>query len=280
MKKYFISILVIVFTILVLPFCVFAETTNSGFIPGQIWYSKATLTEGDTVNIHTAVWNGEKSSVSAKVEFYDKNIILGSRDVVLATLELKDVSVPWKITSGDHTISAKITSSTATVSGKKENVVLSRVTTTSDKQFVPVLVKDSNGTPVANTDVLKNQLENVSSKITDILPEKVNTSLSNSFVSIEDFRNNTLDTITEARDVTKKELDLMDNSPSSVKGAVEKVVTNSDIQSGTKKPINYVKLFFLEVLAFIFSNKIVFYGVTILIVFFVLRFIYRKIRNR
>jgi outer membrane protein assembly factor BamB len=153
MKKYFLCLLIIISTTLSIP--VFAETqVNSGFIPGQIWYSKIDLVEGDTVNIHTAIWNGEKEILSAKVEFYDKNVILGSRDITLASLELKDVYVPWKITAGDHVISAKIISSQATVSGKKEKVDLDRVTTSNDRQFVSVLVKDFDGVPVNSTDSL------------------------------------------------------------------------------------------------------------------------------
>jgi hypothetical protein len=65
MKKYFLFFLIILSVILAFP--VYAETlVNSGFIPGQIWYSKAALVDGDTINIHTAIWNGEKDSISAK----------------------------------------------------------------------------------------------------------------------------------------------------------------------------------------------------------------------
>ena len=39
MKKYFLLVLLLIFTIL--PLTIFAEApSNSGFIPGQIWYSK------------------------------------------------------------------------------------------------------------------------------------------------------------------------------------------------------------------------------------------------
>jgi len=60
MKKYFISLFVFLSVVFVMP--VYAEVSaGSGFIPGQIWYSEESLIEGNTVNIHTAVWNGEKS---------------------------------------------------------------------------------------------------------------------------------------------------------------------------------------------------------------------------
>jgi len=72
MKNYILSISIIFTLFLSAPQYIEA-VTNTGFIPGQIWYSKEILVEGETVNIHTAVWNGEKESFMFKVEFYDKN---------------------------------------------------------------------------------------------------------------------------------------------------------------------------------------------------------------
>ena len=107
MRKLFIYSLLILFLTPV-TFIYSAETMNSGLIPGQIWYSSEKLVEGQTVNIYTAVWNGGKNPITMKVEFYDKNVILGSREVVVDPFELKNVSIPWKITAGEHAISAKI----------------------------------------------------------------------------------------------------------------------------------------------------------------------------
>lgn len=273
MRKYFIF-----FILLYLVFSpkVFALESTTGFIPGQIWYSKGPLIEGDTVNIHTAVWNGEKDIVSAKVEFYDKNIILGSRDVTLSPLLLKDVYIPWKVTSGDHVISAKIISSLATISGKQEKVVLSRITTSSDKQFVPVVVKNNIGEPVSEADMLKNQIDKTTSEINSIVPEKVSTSVSNVFSAVDDLRNKTLTQVDAIKNTTQKEIDKVLGTSTVASQNPAKV---NNIQDAVKKPIAYIKLFFLSILSFIFGNKIVFYGILILIIFCILRFIYRKIRN-
>lgn len=277
MKKY--SLLFILFTFLALPVYAMA-ITNSGFIPGQIWYSKGILTEGDTVNIHTAVWNGEKETLSIKVEFYDKNVILGTRDVILASSELKDVYVPWKITAGDHVISAKIISSLATISGKKENISLDRNITVNDKQFISVVSKDDQGVPLGTsplTDALKNQLNNTATEINNIIPEKVTTTISDSFISLDNFRDKTSLQMTTMKDAEQNELN-------KIKSEEQKTTKNSSknvgIQKATEKPIAYITLFLLTILAFIFTNKIVFYGLCTFIIFLILRFIYRRIRNR
>ena len=274
MKKYFLFSLIIFSTILALP--VYAEVSSSGFIPGQIWYSKEPLVEGETVNIHTAVWNGEKDPLSAKVEFYDKNVILGSRDVVLTTNELKDVYVPWKITSGDHVISAKIISSSATISGKKENIVLERIATGNNKQFVSVVVKNDQGKTVSGESALQDQIKKTTTEINNIVPEKVSSSISNSFAVVDDFRDRAFTQIEVSKKDTQQEINLL-NQP---KDIIQTINEKSNVNDATKKPIAYVKLFLLTALAFILGNKIVFYGILIFVVFLILRFIYRKIRNK
>lgn len=276
MKKYFLYLLIIVYAILSTP--VFAETqVNSGFIPGQIWYSKIELSEGDTVNIHTAVWNGERDVLSVKVEFYDKNVILGSRDVVLTSLELKDVFVPWKITAGDHVISAKIISSLSTVSGKKEKIELDRIITSNDRQFVSVLVKDTEGVPVKNPDsLLQNQIDKTSSEINKIIPEKLSTWASTSFTSLDSLRDRTYTQISDQKIETQKEINQI-NIKSNNKTVAQSLDEKSNLEDATKKPIIYIKLFLLSLLSFVFSNKIIFYGLLVFIIFMVLRTIYRKI---
>lgn len=276
MRKYFIFLLIILSTFLALP--VYALTpVNSGFIPGQIWYSKETLTEGDTVNIHTAVWNGESQSLAVNVEFYDKNVVLGSRDVVLAPLLLKDVYIPWKVTSGDHTISAKIISSTATISGKKEKVVLPRIVTANDKQFVSVVIKNNVGENVSETDIIKNKIGETTSGIANIVPDNVSTSLSDSFAVLDNFRNKTLAQVDTSKKETQKEIGKVLGASTTTKENPTKI---NNIQDATEKPIAYIKLFFLSILSFIFGSSFVFYALIVLILFFVVRWIYRKIRKR
>lgn len=276
MKKYFLFSLIILSTFLTLP--VNAEVPiNSGFISGQIWYSKSTLVEGETVNIHTAVWNGEKDLLSAKVEFYDKNVILGSRDVVLASLELKDVYISWKITSGDHTISAKIISSTVTILGKNEKVVLDRIATSNDKQFVPVIVRNDLGVPVSREIVLQDQINKTNAEIKTIVPEKVRVPILNGFVTVDNFRDKTFTQVTAVKDETQEKINLINGD---VKKVPEILIGKSSIENATEKPIAYIKLFLFSILVFIFGNKIVFYGFSIIIIFFIIRSIYRKIRSR
>lgn len=276
MKK---SFLLIFFVLSIfLPNITNAENSNvSGFIPGQIWYSKDDLIEGETVDIHTAIWNGEKNSLSTKVEFYDKNVILGTREIVVAPSELKDVYVSWKITSGDHVISAKIISSLSNVSGKKEKIVLNRVSTSSDKQSVSTVVKNDLGEVVSGSNLVKTQIDKVGSEINNIIPKEINNSFSDSFNVVDNFRNKTSDKVDINKEKAQEEVNIFKNE---VKEKTNIKSENKDIQDSIKKPLAYIKLFLFSLLSFIFGNKFVFYALLFILVFYLARFIYRKIRNR
>ncbi len=244
------------------------STSTSGFIPGQIWYSNSNLVVGETVNIYTAVWNGNNETISAKVEFYDKNVVLGSRDITVSPNELKEVSVSWKITAGDHLISAKIISSTQTISGKKENITLSNSTTSSDKKFVSV--NNNNSNPNSNDDVN-------GSKIDDFFPEQADSFISDNLSGIEKFRIEMLNKTTILKNKTKNDIAVME---SQVKTVAESLNEKKNIEDAVKQPIAHIKLILLSIIVFILATKIVFYGLLVVVIFYILRAIYRKIKNR
>ena len=270
MRKIFL-IIILSFTFIA-PHAFASVTANTGFIPGQIWYSKNPLVEGDTVNIYTAIWNNDTNPLSLKVEFYDKNVILGTRDITISQNQLQDVFVPWKITSGDHTISAKIISSSITVDN---NVTIE------DKQFVPVTIKTSDGTSTSTSNIIQNGVEQVGSKINDVLPTSISAPILNSLGVVDNFRDSNYVKINDAKIATQKELDsLNSNNINNNKSQVSSKTTQKPLEDATQKPISYIKLFLFTVLAFILGNKIVFYGLITVVIFLILRAIYRKIRNR
>ena len=282
MRKYF---LIFLFAFLLTTPLAHADVlSTTGFIPGQIWYSKDTLIEGDTVKIYTAIWNNGTTPLSAKVEFYDKNVILGTRDVVVPSLQLVETSVSWKVTSGEHSISAKIISPSTTKSGKKEPLTLTTNTTDVYSQFVPVVLKTMDGKPATNSDVLKNQLDKASMSIDSLLPDVVSEPISNNLGFVEQFRDDTLSKITETKTAAKSKLDELKkvNDPK-----VNTKVTNSNqsvkktsLDDATEKPITYLKLIFFSILSLIFGSKFIFYLLIAFIVFLIIRGIYRKIKYR
>lgn len=281
MKKYFIFLILL--CLFPVSFIYAGSITATGFIPGQIWYSKDTIVEGDTIKIYTAVWNSADSPLSAKVEFYDQNVILGTRDIIVAPQELKEASVSWKVTAGDHVMTAKIISPSVTVSGKKQPVVLENSSTESSRKFVSVVIKTINGDPAKSSDIIQNQLDKATSSLGDILPESVSAPMSKNLGLVSGFREDTLADISKMKEETKKTIDELSK--------IEETTTNKNntkvsadkkggVEDATKKPIAYVKLFFLTILSFIFGSNLVFYALIALLLFLVIKWIYFKIKNR
>lgn len=254
-----------------------ADVSNTGFIPGQIWYSENPLVEGQTVKVYTAVWNGDNYPLEANVEFYDKNVILGTRSISVPKDTIQNVSISWKVTAGDHVISAKILSSKIIESGKSSPVVLERNTTEEDRKFVSKLIEQIDGTPVSSTDAIKNKLDETKANLSDVLPNSLATPISNSLSSVDDFRDETYTKITVSKDETKKEIESLNNK-NTVKGtstSPSKVSKKS--LGGADKPIAYIKLFFLSIFSFIFGTPFVFYLVIAFLLFLIIRSIYRKL---
>lgn len=275
MRKVFVIISFIFFSAFLAP--VFADTSSiSGFIPGQIWYSKSELIEGDNVNIYTAVWNSGENPLSVKVEFYDKNVILGTREATLSPSELKSISVPWKVTLGDHVISAKIVSSVENVSGTKEKVVLENDTTENDRKTVKVTIsKDDGSVNSPAEDVVKTQVEAITGKIKDVIPESVSDSVSGTVGRLDDFRNESYVKVSDLKSNAKEEVKLLKDN-----NTTKDLKSDNQIKDAVDNPLAYVKLFLFSVATFILGSKLIFYALLVFLVFIILRAIYRGLRHR
>lgn len=275
-SKIFLTIL---FTFLIVNVATAADTSNTGFIPGQIWYSVDPLVEGDTVKVYTAVWNGDTNPLTATVEFYDKNVILGSRSISVPKETIQNISINWKVTAGDHVISAKILSSKIMDSGKSYPVVLSRNATDEDRKFVSKVIEQLDGTPVTTNVALKSKLDETKANISDILPNSMSKPVSNTLGVMDTFRDETYTKISALKSDTKKVIANLEDPQNQVKSTQSKDVKKADTKSlgGADKPIAYVKLFFLSVVGFLFSSPIVFYIAIVLLVFLLGRSIYRKL---
>ena len=109
-QKIFTYFLFIVF--LFPPLISFAESSavdsSVGFVPGNIWYSNDNPQEGEITKIYTALWNSAKESISGKITFFDRNIILGEKTFTIAPSSVNTISIDWLVTHGDHLIYSKI----------------------------------------------------------------------------------------------------------------------------------------------------------------------------
>lgn len=235
----------------------------TGIIPGALWYSKETFTADETIKIYTALWNGEKENLQAKVEFYDKNVVLGTRDVNVLPEQLLEVSVPWKVTSGDHILSAKIASSRI----NNVSIILNNNQTEKKRIFVPILVENENGEKVTTSNSIKDQIKKTTTEIENSLPSSISSSVSNIFAKMDEARSDLSQKIIISKDQAKSDLENIKS------GAGE----DSTDKSSIRKPIAEIKAFSLQALSYLFQNKTLFYIVLAVVLFFILKFIFRAI---
>lgn len=240
-------------------------STPTGIIPGAIWFSQEKLIADETVKIYTAIWNGEKEELKAKIEFYDKNIVLGSREIIIAEDQLKEVSISWKVTSGDHIINAKIISS---IFGE-ESIILDNNETEKKRIFIPVVVVEENEEESTEQDIVKNKIEETTEEIVDIIPDSMTSKALDFFSKIDNFRNDFSEKVIVYEEEAKEEIKQIKNK--------ELSQDLSDNEKRIEKPLAQAKLFSLQILSFILQHKIILYFLLLLIIFLLLRFFYRLI---
>lgn len=264
MKKY------ILFVLLPFLFCPFfnlrAEVINDlSFMPENVWYSGGELKDGEVVNIHTAIWNGLDDKVVMKIDFYDKDTLLGARDLSIEPKDLSEVSISWRVTAGEHYISAKIVSPKSIVDGVEKDVKVSSNKTKIDRQKISVVIKDQEGEEVKTKDALGGILGQAEEKVKDILNEDVEQKVSIGFEAIEKYRLEKAEQVKGFEEEMKEKID---------------DIKSKDEEDQEGLAGYNVKFYFWQIIHFIFANKIAFYVVSGLLLLFILRAIYRAFRHR
>jgi len=292
-KKKFINILILL-TVLFTPFYITFAQTSAGFIPGNIWYSKDPFVEGDNIKIYTLIYNPDARQFSGTVFFFDKTTFLGSKDFSVEGKGLKDVSVDWKVTAGDHLIFGQIQNAKFLESnGISEKVTLVEIKTSESNRNVPkTLTADtSNTSQGASTDSNSNVISNAGNLISQNTPSIVSDTISNiskvatsTISGVENIRNNIGTTTEKQKEKISAEIKNLNSDKISATTKTKKTdsiktTTPSDTkteQSTIEKPFKYTQLFALSLFSVIFNNKYIFYGLIVLIIFLLARFLVRK----
>lgn len=252
-----------------------AQSSNTGFVPGNIWYSKDPFEEGDKIKIYTFIFNPDSRELSGTVIFFDKTVLLGKKDFTLPAKTANDISIDWIVTIGDHSIFAKIENAKFLVSkGKYEEVYLAENET--EKSSRTVSKKIVSKLTDQNTETTGISVSDITKTIKENTPDFITNSIISSIDSLETFRENLNTNSENKKEEIKKEIETLNDIDLEV--GVSKGSTT--VKTGTSpllKPFKYVQVFFLSVFSFLLSNKILFYGISAIIIFFLLRFIWKKI---
>jgi len=244
---------VLLLSIFSVPMILSAQTVSprTGFVEEAIWFSEETLTADKTVKIYTAVFNGEDSRLTVKVDFIDDTVALSSKEVVINPNETKTVSADFKVGLGSHEIYAII--SGAKIGG--EAVVLENVKTDSIRFSVTKEVPGS---------VVKNALLSKLGGVFEgegTFTEKADAWFKLNFKKSEEFRESTLEKIKDSEEKVRKNREEEKEAKTSV------------------KVISFLHLYFLIFVGFLFSVSVVFYISTVLIIYLLLRLIWKILRR-
>ena len=265
---------------------VYAQTSNAGFIPGNIWYSKDPFSEGDKVKIYTLIFNPDVRQLSGSVFFFDKTTFLGNKSFTIPGGSLKDISVDWTVTAGDHTIfgqiqNAKFLNSTGTL----DNANLLEIKTSDSNRSVPkTIIPIVSNASTRDTSAQTSGTLDIPNFVKENTPTVVTETISTTSNAIENFRQNTGSTLDQKKVGVQEEIKNIENKKTSSTTNKDKALLKSTSQTGNiasnqgvfLKPFKYTELFALSLFSTVFNNKYIFYGLIVLLIFFIMRFIIRK----
>ena len=266
MQKFWAVLILIVFLLPINK--IIAQTSNAGFVPGNIWYSTDPFEEGDKIKIYTLIFNPDARELSGTVIFFDNSVFLGKKDFTAGTKGIKDVSIDWTTTAGSHSIFGKIENAKFLISKDKyEEVYLAENETSKSSRTVSkkiVAKKTEANSNSANIISGVESIKNIGNTLVDKIPDAVVKPVSLSASTVEKIRSS-------AGTITKDKKNEIQNEINTLNKASVKN------ESKFLKPFKYAELFFFTTLSFILNNKFIFYGISVFILGLILRYIWNLI---
>lgn len=240
---------------------------QAGFLPQNIWFSKDSFLEGDKIKIYTLVFNPDQRELYGSVLFFDNDTLLGKKTFSVPGTNVLQISIPWQVTSGQHVIYAKIENTRFLNSpGKYEDVYLS--SNESEKTKITIEKKETNieEKKEAEAKTENSESNNQVSKIGEYIKDNTPSFIAKPTVKIAENLDSRRESIAES----------LSKEQSKIENDIKKTKEPTEQKSKIKKPLQYIGLFFVSLFKFIFTKKILFYVLLALLIFFTVRFIWRK----
>ena len=144
--KIFISLIgALVF---IIPSVVFAN--NTGFLSGNIWYSKDPFFAGEKIRIYTAVFNSSQHDIKGNATFYVNGVAIDSVPFSVEKAgNIQRIWIDWTPGEGSYSIVAKIIEARNVLPNGSEELITTSNFETKESQAVVDLDTDKDG--VGNT---------------------------------------------------------------------------------------------------------------------------------
>ncbi|MEK7558326.1 MAG: hypothetical protein AAB507_00690 [Patescibacteria group bacterium] len=272
MKK---IIFVFAFILILSGSTVFAQEKieNVGFIPGNIWYSKDPFFAGDSVSIHTIVFNSSEDGFSGTVLFYDSDKLLGKVPFSIGgSGQFKDVSIEWKVIEGYHKVFAVIKTPKLIRQGVGLAVILGSEKSDESEKFVRSREKGESATTTVKN-FFDEKAEFAKEYAEKNLPAPVSESVSKLSSLLENVREEgKLWADGKGAEINEKIKKL--NEEESLAKTLNKEAYKSALDR-VEKPLSYVYAFLVSAISYIFGSKLFFYGGLLAMLYFIIRFLKR-----
>ena len=289
-KKFFLlHLFFTIFAVLIIFSGTIQAHASTGFLGGPMWISPEVPTDGQLVNLSALFHNAEPDTLDGEVMFYDGNILLGRKSIEIDSGGVATATVSFRIGAGDHSFSASVGNLTEIISaGETEPFALSPQTVQLPKIFVSPKAGDLNASVVDDTNSEGSILNSVPANspmapVVNQVNQLQTEAISNIPLSVK----NPITDLDNWRATNAQNLNQQTKSASAVVATQNLLAAAQQKKYGKvspttnfiDRPFAYVKLFFLELLTFLYSHAIVFYLIAAFVIYVIGRFIFRKISN-
>ncbi len=270
------------FIILPLLLCTQLAQASTGFIGNPIWINPEFPREGEMVTLSALFHNGETEKLAGQVLFYDNDTLLGKKSLTIAAGAVGTATVTFKIESGNHVFSASAQGfQEISNSGSAKNFSLPLGKAEMSKLFV---TKNGSGSGVdavglkasASAAPILNKVDQAENKVIDSIPAAIKDPVVATAQSMEAFRLKTENHLQVSVADSQEGVAKQKQSAADEQKKFGKVSPSTKYVNG---PFASVKLFVAQLLLFLFSHAFIFYIVFFGILYFLIRSIFRKIKQ-
>ncbi len=239
---------------------------HAGFTGDEILISNETPSKGETVRLSIPLYNESGGVITGMVRLYEKDKKIGEQSITLKTASFSGVTFEWEALSGAHMFVFKLEDTTILYPKKTKEVVILE-----NRE-----AKGSLTTQLTSADSIPSNEEGLLKEYS--VDDRSETNASTN--SIDTYRQDFLYDIEDKVKAIRRDIS------ESVQSNAEYEERLTDLRSSVPRsdgslltPLQYVYAWLLGAAVYVISNAYLFYGLGILILFFVIRIVIKRVRR-
>jgi hypothetical protein len=242
-----------------------AIITNAGFGSESILISSSTPVNGETIHLSIPLYNQSGGTLSGVVRFYQDDKKINEHNITVKNNEFGGVNFDLKVTSGNHNLVIKLEDTTITKPKTAKEIVVLK-----NRELNTIIhVQDKDGISPVSDGILKEY------------PVQNETQVIDTSSGIDSYRQDFLNSAEIKMGTIKQDIkeNVKQNEQYEARlNELRKSLPRSD--GSLLTPLQYLYAWGLAAISYILANVYLFYGLVFLVVFLIIRFIFKKFHNR